>query len=144
MATEADIVPKILSIVSGVADFKTVEFDKVRVAISEYDDYQLPAAQLWDVSQEIEHERGRMLVTWNLALEIVMRSTVSGIVDQDDLLDLRRRTVLALFDKPNLEIPGVIHLIYTGNITDLHMQEPNYIARVDFEVLYYDVLTGSC
>ena len=144
MATEATIIPKLVSIVSGVADYKTVEFDKVRVAISEYNDYELPAAQFWDVSQEIEHERGRALVTWNIALEIVMRQTVAGTVDQADLIDLRRRTVLALFDKPNLEIPGVIHLIYTGNITDLHMQDPNYIARIDFEVLYYDDLTGTC
>jgi hypothetical protein len=38
----------------------------------------------------------------------------------------------------------VVHLVYNSNITDLHLVEPYYIARLDFDVQFYDNLTGSC
>lgn len=146
MATEADIVPALVAKVETVTDYKTVLFDKVRQATSEFHDYELPAAQFWDVVQTIEHQMSRMIVTWSISLEIVMRNNgySAGTTDQLSLFDLRRRTVLALFDPANLGIPGVIQLVYNGNISDLHSQGPNLIARVDFDVTYYDDLTGSC
>jgi len=39
---------------------------------------------------------------------------------------------------------GFVHLIYNGRITDLHLLQPNYIARIDVTARYYDALTGSC
>jgi transposase len=73
-----------------------------------------------------------------------MKSLTTGSVVQKDLWELRRKIQLALWENPNLGIPGVIHLIYTGNITDLHSVEPYYISRLDFDVQYYDDLTGTC
>lgn len=144
---EETIAAKLVEIVqthATLTDIKTVNFDRVQLAIAEFRDHEVPAVQFWDLAQSITHQRGRVLIDWAISLEIVMKSQRSGAVDQNDLWDLRRRVQRALWETPNLGIPEVVHLIYTGNITDLHSVEPFYIARMDFEVQYYDDLTGSC
>lgn len=144
MSIESTIADAILAAVSTVTTVKTVNFDRVLLTTADFRDFELPAVQLWDIGQFIEHQRGRILVTWSISLELVMKSTTAGAVVQKDLWELRRLIQLALWAQPNLGIPGVVHLVYTGNITDLHSIEPYYISRLDFDVKYYDDLTGSC
>lgn len=142
---EAKIAQKIVEVIeTELPEIKTINSDRIRLATSDFRDHELPAVQLWDVSQSIEHQRGRKLATWALSLEIIMKQLQSGLVNQEYIWELRRKVELALWSKPNLGIPGVVHLIYTGNITDLHTIEPYYIARIDFDVQFYDDLTGSC
>lgn len=144
MSIESDIVDKIVTIVDGAASINYISFDKIKLATSDFQAHELPAVQIWDNGQQIAHERGRILVDWALSLELIMKSDVSGVVDQKALFELRREIELALWAIPNLGIPGVVHLVYTGNISDLHLLEPFYIARIDFTVKYYNSLTGSC
>jgi len=145
LSIESDIVDKIVSIVTNdVTGINYVSFDRIKLAISEFEPHEIPAVQIWDNGQAIKHERGRILVNWNLSLELIMRSEITGEVDQKGLFEKRREIQLALWDRPNLDIPGVVHLIYTGNISDLHLLQPNYIARIDFAVQYYDQLTSAC
>jgi hypothetical protein len=145
MTIESQICDKILSIISeDVPSVKYKSFDKIKLSTSDFMDYELPAVQLWDISQAAKHERGRILVNWSISLELIMKSNTTGVASQKELWDLRRQIQLALWKKPNLEIPGVVHLVYNSNITDLHLVEPYYIARLDFDVLFYDNLTGSC
>lgn len=144
MSIESDIADAIVNIVTAIPAIKTVNFDKVILATSDFRDHELPAVQLWDVFQSVEHQRGRILVNWSLSLELIMKSLTSGTVVQKDLWELRRTIQLALWANPNLGIPGVVHMVYTGNITDLHTVEPYYISRLDFDVQYYDNLTGAC
>lgn len=144
MASEGDIADALVAKVSAVTGLVTVTFDRVRLAAADFREDEIPAVQMFDVGQSIEHSRGRILVTWNIALELIMKTLIGGVVDQKALWAKRREIQLALWENPNLGIPGVVHLIYTGNVTDLHLLEPYYIARMDFAVLYYDELTGSC
>lgn len=145
MSRETDIITELLRILNDdVAGINSVHYETIQVATSDFRDHEIPAAQLWDVGMTIKHERGRALKTWSLAVELITKSTVAGQANQAALLNLRRDTELALWNKPNLGIPGVIHLVYTGNITDLHLLDPYFIARIDFSVLFYDDLTGSC
>lgn len=144
MSIESDITDAIVAVVTTVTEVKTINFDKIILATSDFRDHELPAVQLWDVFQSVEHQRGRILVSWSLSLELIMKSLTTGSVVQKDLWELRRKIQLALWANPNLGIPGVVHMVYTGNITDLHTVEPYYISRLDFDVLYYDNLTGSC
>lgn len=132
------------TLTTDVPELTTVTFDRVKLAVDDFRDHELPAVQLWDLNQSIEHQRGFHQVAWGIALELVMKSTTTGTVDQKALWALRRKIELALWDKPNLEIPGVIHLLYRSNITDLHLLEPFYVARMEFEVLFRRKLTGSC
>jgi hypothetical protein len=145
VSIESDIVDKIVDIIdTDVPEVETVSFDKIKLATTDFADHELPAVQLWDNGQVPIHERGRIRVDWNISLELIMKSEIDGIVDQKGLFELRRKIQLALWANPNLGIPGVVHLIYTGNISDLHLLQPHYIARIDFAVQYYDDLTGSC
>ena len=145
MSIESDIVDAIVAIVdTNVASVNYVSFDKIKLATSDFAAHELPAVQIWDNGMLIAHERGRVRKDWNLSLELIMKSEVTGEVNQKALFELRREVELALWAQPNLGIPGVIHLIYTGNISDLHLLEPFYIARIDFTVQFYDNLTGSC
>lgn len=147
---EQDIADKLVQTIGGLESapgiplFKIVEFDRVRLATDDFRDHEIPAAQFWDVGQLVDHERGRIKVRWAVSLEIILKQLQSNTASQKELWDLRRKCQLALWENPNLGIPGVIHLLYTGNITDLHLLEPFYIARLDFEVLYYDELVSTC
>jgi hypothetical protein len=40
-------------------------------------------------------------------------------------------------------IPGIIHLRHLGSQTDLHLLDPLYFARLDFEVIYYQPLVDE-
>lgn len=142
--TIADTLKTLLTTSASLSDIKTVNFDKVQVAIDDFRDYELPAVQLWDLKQINKHVRGYQEVSWNVALEIIMRQTTAGEVDQKALWDLRRRIELVLWDKPKLGLSFMIHLRYLNNGTDLHLLDPNYLSRMEFEVLFRRQLTGSC
>jgi len=145
VSIESDIVNAIVATVDNdVAAINYVSFDKIKLATSDFAAHELPAVQIWDNGMLITHQRGRVLKDWNLSLELIMKSDVTGEVDQKALFELRRTVELALWARPNLGIPGVVHMVYTGNITDLHLLQPYYIARIDFTVQFYDNLTGSC
>lgn len=147
MSIESDIIDKIVDLLKNapeLAEINYVSADEIKLATSDFERHELPAIQIWDNGQIPTHERGRILVDWNISAELIMRSSSSGLVDQKALFELRRKIMLVLFNKPNLGIPGVVHLIYTGNISDLHLAEPEYIARVDFTVRYYDNLVSEC
>jgi hypothetical protein len=145
VSIESDIVDKIVAIVQAdISEVNYVSFDKIKLATDDFLPHELPAVQLWDNGQVITHERGRIRVEWNLSLELIMKSEFTGAVDQKGLFELRRKIQLALWAQPNLGIPRVIHMVYTSNTSDLHLLEPFYIARLDFAVMYYDNLTGSC
>jgi len=145
MSIESDIVDKIVSIIDiDVPSINYVSFDKIKLATTDFQAHELPAVQIWDAGQLVVHEQGRAKKSWSLALELIMKSDITGEVNQKALFALRREIELALWAQPNLGIPGVIHLVYTGNMSDLHLLEPFYIARLDFTVLFYDSLTGTC
>ncbi len=145
MSIESDIVDAIVSkIEADIPEVNYISFDQIKLATGDFAAHELPAVQIWDAGASVQHERGRILVDWNLALELVMKSEIEGLVDQKQLFELRRKIQLALWDNPNLGIPGVVHLLYTGNVSDLHLLDPFYIARIDFAVRYYDNLTGTC
>ena len=142
---EEQVATKILDILStDVPELNYLSFEDVKVAIDDFREFELPAVQLWDVSQDITHERGYEKTSWTIVLEIIMKSTTSNVVKQKDLWALRHKIGLALWDEPNLGIPGVIHLRYKNNLTDLHLLQPFYTARMEFEVLFRRQLTRSC
>lgn len=144
MSIESDIVDKIVQIVAAVPGINTVNFDEVRLGVEDFEEHELSAIQIWDNGQTITHQRQRSLVDWALSLELIMKSDINNVVNQKALFEKRREIVLALFDKPNLGIPGMTHLYYTGNISDLHLVNPYYIARIDMTAQFYDQLTGTC
>jgi len=145
LSIQSDIIDKIIAVIAAdVPEITDTNWEKVYLATTDIQDHEIPIAQLWDISQSIEHQQGRVLVTWSLSLELIIKNLIAYPADQKVLLELREKVLLALWAQPNLGIPGVIHMVYNGNVTDLHLLEPHFITRIDFDVLFYDNLTGSC
>lgn len=141
---KSSIASAIITKLDTVAALKLKVFDKVRIAAGDFQDHELPACQLIDVGETIEHERSRAKKTWQISLELIMKPNEFGQISQQDLWDLQYDVERALWLNPNLGIPGVIHLRYIGSQTDLHLLDPYYFARLDFEVLYYEALVDEC
>lgn len=127
----------------GLAALKTVEFDRVRLRSDDFMSVDCPAVQLIDIAERVEHEARRAKKTWSLALELVMRGTEDTPVSQRDLWNLQYEVERVLWEKPNLGIPGMIHLRYQGSQTDLHLLEPFFFVRLDLEALYYEPLVSE-
>jgi len=147
MSKKSDILTKIVDVLSemiATGDIKTVNYQRVRPVFSDFDDWELPAIQLIDQGELVEHEQGRAKKTWDLILEIILKSSEAGEVNQQSLFDLQNKVERKLWEKPNLLIKGVIDLKYLGSSTDLHMVLPHFYCRLDFQVRYYDPLVSDC
>ena len=142
--TEELIANEIKSVIeTEIPTLKVVNFEDVKLAISDFADHELPAVQIWDAAQTIQHERHRILVNWSISVEIIMKSSENGAISQSDLWEMRRAVQRAIWKRPNLGIPGVVHSIYVGNVTDLHMVDPYYVSRIDLDVQFYDNLVSG-
>jgi hypothetical protein len=124
--------------------FKYVAFDKVRLYTSDFRDNELPAAQFIDVSEAVEHLRNRVIRTWSISLEVIHKSTENEYISQKDMWNLEYQISRKIWEVPNLNIPGVVHCKYISNSTDLHLMEPFYLLRLDFEVIYHEALVTDC
>lgn len=140
---KTEIAQAIVTRLETIPEIKTVDFDKVRLRSDDFMSVDCPAIQLIDIAESIEHERSRAKKTWVLALELVMKSTAENPVSQVALWNLQYQVERLLWGLPNLGIPGVIHLRYIGSQTDLHLLEPYYFVRLDFEALYYEALVSE-
>lgn len=143
-STKTRIARALKAILDGMPIFNYVSFDRIRLYTSDFRENELPAAQFIDVTETITHERNRVLRTWSISLEVVNKSTDNGYISQEDMWDIEYQIARKIWAEPNLGIPGVIHCQYISNSTDLHLLEPFYLLRMDFDVLYYEHLVSDC
>jgi len=143
-ATKSKIANALKALLDDMPILNYVAFDRVRLYTSDFKEDEIPAAQFIDVAEQITHERNRTLRTWSISLEVIHKSTPDGYVDQQFMWNLEYQIGRKIWAQPNLGIPGVIHCRYISNATDLHMMEPFYLLRMDFDVLYYEHLVSDC
>lgn len=143
-STKTRIAAALKQILQDMPIFKYVEFDRVRLYSSDFNEAELPAAQFIDGTESIVHERSRVLRTWSISLEIVHKSTENEAISQQDMWNIEYQVARKIWQVPNLGIPGVIHCQYVSNSTDLHLLEPFYLMRLDFDVKYYEHLVSDC
>lgn len=137
------IAAALLARLNTVSQLKYTAFDKVRLLSSDFKDFEIPAAQFIDVGTSVQHEQLRAKRFWAIDLELVLKSSTSGEVSQEDLWNLEYQVLRALFAKPNLGLKGVVHLKQVGETTDLHLLEPFYTSRISLEVEFYEDLVRS-
>lgn len=116
---------------------KKVEYENIHVILSDVKDHELPLLQFYDNGADIKHERGRLDTGWNLAVELILKSTEAGTVAQGDLLDKKNDIELCIGSNVDLKIPGILHFIYQRWVTDTHSSKPFFIARLEFKVQFY-------
>jgi hypothetical protein len=142
-STKSRIARALKAAVESMPQFKYVAFDRVRLYSSDFVESELPAAQFIDVAEQITHERNRVLRTWTISLEVIHKSTENEYITQQDMWNLEYQISRRIWANPNLSIPGVIHCKYISNSTDLHLMQPFYLLRLDFDVLYYEPLVSD-
>lgn len=143
-STKSRIAQALKAILDGMPVFNYVAFDRVRLYTSDFKEHEIPAAQFIDVAEQITHERNRVLRTWTISLEVIHKSTENEYITQQDMWNLEYQISRKIWANPNLSIPGVVHCRYVSNSTDLHLMEPFYLLRLDFDVLYYEHLVSDC
>lgn len=143
-SVRTQIATELCTVLKTMSELKYVNFDEVRMLASDFQDWELPAVQLIDLGDDNIHEMKRARKTWNVTLELVMGSKVTGKIYQKDLWDLLQKIEEKIFAEPRLKIGTVIHMKLLGTATDLHMLSPLYTARMDLQIDYYQPLVGNC
>lgn len=123
---------------------KLVTWKRIRLANSDFRDYEIPLIQFYDAGQQIAHEAARLQVTWNISVELVLKSYADGAVDMEDLLEKRQEVEQKIGEQPNLGIAGLLHFRYIGNEPDTFTILPYYYTRMDFQAIYYKPYKGNC
>jgi hypothetical protein len=132
------------ALLNEVSVLKYVAFGPVKLYSHDFHEDELPGAQFITVGEQIVHERTRAKRTWSLSLELVDKSDENGYISQRDMWNLEYQISRKIWANPNLGIPGVVHCVYLGNASDLHLIEPFYLLRMDFDVVYYEHLVSEC
>ena len=59
---------------------ENVRYEKIGLFSSDFGDHELPLIQIYDVGEESRNEQCRDRLTWNLAVELVMKKNVTEAV----------------------------------------------------------------
>jgi hypothetical protein len=143
-STKTRIANALKAILESMPVFNYVGFDRVRLLASDFKEDELPAAQFIDLTETLVHQRNYVERTWSVSIEIVNKSTSNGYISQADMWNMEYQVARKIWENPNLGVPGVVHCRYTSNQTDLHLLEPFYLLRMDFDVLYNEHLVRDC
>jgi hypothetical protein len=139
--------------ISSLTWVKLCEYERVRLFSSEFMDHELPAVQIYDIGEQSVNQQGRDIITWSLAVELVMKKNVDGLVNQGELFQRRLEIKQAIGADPTLGLqsPGVpasegsmIHVRYAGGMTDLHVLDQHYLARLEFQVMFEEPFSSAC
>lgn len=139
-----EILDKLVEICEAIPSIKSVNWEKIKLVADDFKEYDLPGIQIYSGGETVIHEQGRARKTWTLHLEIMLKRSTGEAVNQRQLYDLQNEVELALWENPQLGIPSVIDLKYISNTQDLHMLDPIYYSRLDFEARYYQPLVDQC
>jgi hypothetical protein len=143
---QTEIIQALVSILSTMPEVKTINYDRIKLLASDFSEYELPVLQIIDMAEDSQHEKGRALKTWNISIEIVIGpiAATSYVPTQTDLWDLRELVERKIWADPKLGLSYVIQCLLLGSSTDLHILQPLYTARLDFQIIYYQPLVSYC
>lgn len=143
-STKSKIATALEAILRELPQLKTVDFQHVRLYSSDFNESELPALQFIDLTESVRHELSRAVRTWKVSLEIIHKSTENEYINQSDLWNLEYQISRKIWATPDLGVKGVQHCVYTSNSTDLHLLQPFYLLRMDFDIVYYEHLVNDC
>jgi len=123
---------------------KVVETENIRLGFSELGEHEVPYIQVYDNGQVFEHQRGEILTRWQVAVELVLRSSSENLVNMRTLLDKRQDVEQCIGSKVNLGIAGVINVLYLSNTPDIQIVKPFYVSTLLFEVVYRKRYVADC
>lgn len=140
----SQIADALLARIATLPAIKSSSFDVVRLQANDFQDWELPAVQIIDLGEINTHETRRAKKGWQLVVELILGPTGATVPTQKTLWDLMQDLEQAIWAEPNLNIPGVVHMVLTQTSTDLHLMTPYYLGRIELQVDYYQPLVGTC
>lgn len=135
---KAKIAQRIIYFLSSVEGIRSINYDDVKILQDDFNDSELPALQFFGLKTRSVPEGVRRKLTWDISIEIVLKSTSSKGVKQSDLWNFETAVKNAIDSSGNLKIPGVISVLFLGDESDLHLIKPYYISRLDFAISFYE------
>lgn len=144
LTIEAKIAKAIMDRVATLRQVKYVSHDRVLISIDDLNEIQTPAVQFIDQVARYESEKSRDKIRWEISLEVILKATQYQPASQVELWALCSAVRKVIGSAPGLGIPGMIHITQSTREPNINLIDPFYIARLDFEVLYYDSYTGLC
>jgi hypothetical protein len=144
VANDSQILDAIENRIKTLAWVKKVESEEIKLEFSEIHDHEVPYVQIYDNGQSITHQRGEILVDWQIAVELALKSSSTSTVNMRTLLDKRQEIEQVIGAQPNLGIAGVIHVLYLQNTPDLNLVRPFYTTTLLFSVQYRKKYVSEC
>lgn len=123
---------------------KKVETEEIKLGFSEMGDHEVPFIQIYDNGQVFEHQRGEILTRWQVAVELVLKSSFAETVNMRTLLDKRQELEQCIGSNVNLGVQGVINVLYLSNTPDIQVVKPFYVTTLLFEVVYRKRYVSDC
>jgi hypothetical protein len=121
---------------------RSVSWERIRLLDTDFIESEIPAIQLYDLNTTYTHQSGRVEARMQIVIELVMKQTSQGVVDQGTLFDRLEDIEAAVGSNIDLGISGMLHLRYVSSTTDRHTIEPYYIAALEFEAIYLKPFSG--
>jgi hypothetical protein len=121
---------------------KSVEWENIRILSSDFGEHEIPRIQFYTVGTSFKPIQGQVQATTSIVIEVCLKSSTLGVVDQRDLFDKMNDVMLAMGKKANLWLPGVIHIRPLSDECDTHTIQPHFIGIMVFEVVYLTTYTG--
>ena len=115
---------------------KTISWEKIRLLSSDFASHEIPVVQFYHLRTDYDHSQGRLDARMRLVVEVVTKATATATADQRTLFDLMEDVELAVGLVPNLGVPGVIHVRYLSDESDIHTIEPFFLGVLTFEVIH--------
>ncbi len=141
MSLKAQIAVKLVEQLQTITELKYVSFDRIRLSSHDFKDFELPAVQLYDVASPGVHQHRCLEVSWQVSLELIMRSNELGAVTQSIMWDMMEQIETVIWAKPKLDLSFTLGSQYIGWVTDLHMNDQQlYFARLDFAIPFHQML----
>jgi hypothetical protein len=131
---------------TGLPWQKYVEFERIKHAISDFNDTELPAVQFWFDEEPfmMQKQRGHAQADLRIIIELVLKSTAKTPLTQGDLLDYLRDIRELLGENLQLDIQGqMFQVTPVRAVRDLVTQLPYMVGQLQINV-QGQVPYGTC
>lgn len=145
MSIENDIMGQLQTRLQTLSWVVTVQYEYMHNLFTDFNESELPAIQIYDrAPSAIRHQNVHVEVEWPLAIELVMKSSKDGLIDQALLFSRKREIENVVSADLHLggQIEGFRHLLYTGFETDLHSTPGFFAIALNMSALWQQPFPG--
>jgi hypothetical protein len=147
---KSKIVEELASLFSTLDWVKRVNYENILIGFSGFRDHEIPAIQIIDLTNIRDPENQRDLNTWILSVQLIMKQKSTDNVNQSVLFDRMNDMITLVGQNTVLKItpdnPGdsFLQIRPIAEVTDLHSENPFYLAEINLEAMFYTGTRGGC